>query len=303
MTRHRRRSSRSPMAWARSSNGSSRTRCRSACASRSIAAGMANCHVRTSTTALTGSTLFPALCPKPVCSSGFARTCSPAATGEGCTSRRSRQAVSDQDDEVLPLPVSSHCMSCWSHCSAMRPCVRRFHSPCARWQCACLNRSSRRLRRNRARKTATIDTESAPTPPSVVAVPKRAEAPASFAVPAQAAPVSAPSTPAPAAVPAPVTAARFDADYLQNQDLFTRPCRDVLAKRAKWSCASGSARRDSRSPSRSASRAAMPASTTRHGLLSSAGASCRHARAMKPSIRRCWCPEFHLEQLKKGSYS
>jgi len=54
------------------------------------------------------------------------------------------------------------------------------------------------------------------TPPPVVAVPKRAEAPASFAVPAQAAPVSAPSTPAPAAVPAPVTAARFDADYLQN---------------------------------------------------------------------------------------
>ena len=128
-----------------------------------------------------------------VCGSGFARTRSPAATGEGCTSRRSRQAVSDQDDEVLPLPVSSHCMSCWSHCSAVRPCVRRFHSPCARWQCACLNRSSRRLRPG-ARKTATIDTESAPRHHHRWWLCQNAPKPASFAVPAQAAPVSASST-------------------------------------------------------------------------------------------------------------
>lgn len=54
------------------------------------------------------------------------------------------------------------------------------------------------------------------TPPPVMAVAKRADAPASFVVAPQPEPVAAPLVQAPVAAPAPITAARFDADYLQN---------------------------------------------------------------------------------------
>lgn len=54
------------------------------------------------------------------------------------------------------------------------------------------------------------------TPPPVMAVAKRADAPASFVVAQQPEPVAAPLVQTPVAAPAPITAARFDADYLQN---------------------------------------------------------------------------------------
>lgn len=54
------------------------------------------------------------------------------------------------------------------------------------------------------------------TPPPVMAVAKPSDAPASFVVAAQPEPVAAPLVQAPVAAPAPITAARFDADYLQN---------------------------------------------------------------------------------------
>ncbi len=52
------------------------------------------------------------------------------------------------------------------------------------------------------------------TPPPIMTAAKRDDAPASFAVAPQPAPVAAPAVQAPVA--APITAARFDADYLQN---------------------------------------------------------------------------------------
>ncbi len=52
------------------------------------------------------------------------------------------------------------------------------------------------------------------TPPPIMTAAKRDNAPASFVVAPQPAPVAAPAVQAP--VSAPITAARFDADYLQN---------------------------------------------------------------------------------------
>jgi len=53
-------------------------------------------------------------------------------------------------------------------------------------------------------------------PPPVLAANRSTDAPAAFAVAPQPEPVAAQVVPAPAPAPAPVTAARFDADYLQN---------------------------------------------------------------------------------------
>jgi protein TonB len=52
------------------------------------------------------------------------------------------------------------------------------------------------------------------TPPPIMTAAKRDDAPTSFVVAPQPAPVAAPAVQAPVA--APITAARFDADYLQN---------------------------------------------------------------------------------------
>ena len=69
------------------------------------------------------------------------------------------------------------------------------------------------------------------TPPPIITAAKRDDAPASFAVAPQPAPVAAPAVQAPVA--APITAARFEADYLQNPKPIYPPMSRRLGEEGK----------------------------------------------------------------------